>query len=91
MESTAQPLAARARTQRSEMMASEVESIALRLFEQRGFENVTVEEIASHAQISVRTFYRYFPSKEDVFQQQILRRSTALQSALSVPQSTATP
>jgi TetR/AcrR family transcriptional regulator, regulator of mycofactocin system len=77
-----QSLAARLRTQRSEMMVSELEAIALRLFEQRGFDDVTVEDIASDAQISVRTFYRYFPSKEDVFQQQIARRSDGLRAAL---------
>src|ERR1700686_932337 len=64
------------------MMVSELEAIALRLFEQRGFDDVTVENIASEAQISVRTFYRYFPSKEDVLQQQIARRSTGLRAAL---------
>jgi TetR/AcrR family transcriptional regulator, regulator of mycofactocin system len=77
-----QSLALRLRTKRSEMMISELESVALRLFEQRGFDGVTVEDIASEAQISVRTFYRYFPSKEDVLQQQIARRSEGLRAAL---------
>jgi AcrR family transcriptional regulator len=76
-------LAARLRAKRSEMMVSELEAIALRLFEQRGFDEVTVEDIASEAQISVRTFYRYFPTKEDVFQHQIVRRSDGLRAALA--------
>jgi AraC-like DNA-binding protein len=51
-------------SKRSEMMTIEIETIALGLFEERGFKEVTVEDIASAARISVRTFYRYFPSKE---------------------------
>jgi AcrR family transcriptional regulator len=76
-------LAARLRAKRSEMMVSELEAIALRLFELRGFDEVTVEDIATEAQISVRTFYRYFPSKEDIFQHQIVTRSDGLRAALA--------
>ena len=65
------------------MMISELEAVALRLFEKRGFSDVTIEEIASAAHISVRTFYRCFPVKEDVFQVRIDRRSQALQVALA--------
>ena len=74
-------LAGQVRAKRSEMMVSELEAVALRLFQQRGFD-VTVEEIATEAQISVRTFYRYFPAKDDVLQVQIDRRSAALRAAL---------
>src|SRR5262245_14073429 len=75
-------LAHQLRAKRSEMMISELEAVALRLFEQRGFD-ITVEEIAGEAQISVRTFYRYFPAKEDVLQLRIERRSRQLQTALA--------
>jgi AcrR family transcriptional regulator len=78
-----QSLARQLRVKRSEMMVLEVEAVALRLFEQRGFE-ITVEEIASEAQISVRTFYRYFPSKDDVLQVRIDQRREGLRAALSV-------
>ena len=78
-----QSLAAQLRVKRSEMMISELEAVALRLFEARGFDEVTVDEIASEAHISARTFYRYFPTKEDVLQVKIDRRTEALRVALS--------
>jgi AcrR family transcriptional regulator len=79
---TVEPLAAQLSVRRSQMMIGEVEAVALGLFDERGFDQVTVDEIASAAGISVRTFYRYFPTKDTVLQVQIDRRSEALRAAL---------
>jgi AcrR family transcriptional regulator len=76
-------LVQKTRQKRSELMLSELEAVALAMFEERGFATINVEEIAAEAQISTRTFYRYFPTKEDVLQVRIHRRADALRDALA--------
>lgn len=44
----------------------ELSHIALSLFFERGFEKTTVDDIAASAGIGRRTFFRYFPSKNDL-------------------------
>jgi AcrR family transcriptional regulator len=39
---------------------------AFELFDERGFDGTTVAEIAERAEIAPRTFFAYFPTKDDV-------------------------
>ncbi len=45
---------------------AEISHIGLRLFVERGFDRVTVDDIAAACGIGRRTFFRYFPSKNDL-------------------------
>ena len=43
-----------------------IEAVALDLFEAAGFDGTTIDAIAAGADIAPRTFFYYFPTKEDV-------------------------
>jgi AcrR family transcriptional regulator len=44
-----------------------ISDVAMRLFSAHGFEHVTVAQIAAAADVSVKTVFNYFPTKEDLF------------------------
>src|ERR1700761_7333903 len=44
-----------------------ISDVATRLFIARGFEEVTVDEVAVAAGVSKMTVFNYFPRKEDLF------------------------
>jgi AcrR family transcriptional regulator len=44
-----------------------IRSVARELFTERGFERVTVAEVALAADVSEATVFNYFPTKEDLF------------------------
>jgi AcrR family transcriptional regulator len=43
-----------------------IQEHALRLFDKQGYDATTIDQIAAAAEISPSTFFRYFPSKEDL-------------------------
>lgn len=54
------------RARKKAMTHAAIQKQALRLFLAKGYDNTTVEEIAAAAGVSHMTFFRYFPTKEDV-------------------------
>jgi AcrR family transcriptional regulator len=46
---------------------AQVSEMALDLFLENGYEQTTIDDICAVAGISRSTFFRYFPSKEDLF------------------------
>jgi AcrR family transcriptional regulator len=61
----------------------EIADQAMKLFAQRGFDAVTVAEVASAAGISEKTVYNYFPTKEDLFFDEVPAREAALVSTIT--------
>jgi AcrR family transcriptional regulator len=55
------------RERKKQQTRQRISDIATGLFLERGFDAVTVAEIAEVAEVSVNTVYNYFPSKEDLF------------------------
>ena len=62
----AQPPADALRERKRAKVRKDIQTNALNLFREQGYEDTTVQQIAEAAVISESTFYRYFPTKADV-------------------------
>jgi AcrR family transcriptional regulator len=63
---------------------------AVRLFSERGYEATSVDDLAEAAGVSLRTFFRYFASKDDVLFARVMDPSRFL-ADLRVQPATRTP
>ena len=60
----------------------EIADQAMRLFVLNGFDRVTVSEVAAAAGVSEKTVFNYFPTKEDLFFDEVPKREAALVEAI---------
>jgi AcrR family transcriptional regulator len=60
----------------------EIADTAMRLFVERGFDHVPVSEVAAAARVSEKTVFNYFPTKEDLFFDELPERQAALLAAI---------
>jgi len=69
-----EPLQAR----RRRLVQEEIEAVALRLFLERGFEAVSIDDISAAVGMSARTFFRYYATKDEI----VRRFQSGLREAL---------
>src|SRR5918911_5684965 len=55
------------RERKKQQTRAHIAETARRLFAERGFERVTVAEVARAADVAEKTVFNYFPTKEDLF------------------------
>lgn len=60
------PAGAGLRARKKALTRSAIEETALRLFTEHGYDNVRLEDVCAQCLVSLRTFFRYFNSKEDL-------------------------
>jgi AcrR family transcriptional regulator len=73
----------RGRGRPATITVSELARVALTLWDQRGYENVAMSEVAAAAGVNERTLFRYFASKSDLVWQAIGTSFSDLQRHLA--------
>lgn len=65
------------------MHRQEILQAALELFSEKGFHNVSMNEIAKKAEFAVGTMYKFFENKEDLYKALVLEQADKFHNALS--------
>jgi AcrR family transcriptional regulator len=74
------------RERKKREMREVIAQAAMRLFQERGFDAVTVADVARAADVSEKTVFNYFPAKEDlVFVEGAERRAAMVDAVRAVP------
>jgi AcrR family transcriptional regulator len=63
---TVTPVAEGLRQRKKRKTRESIQREAMRLFQEQGYEETTIEQIAAAVEVSPSTFFNYFPTKEDV-------------------------
>lgn len=72
------------REKRKLQLREEILDVALELFTEKDFYAVTMQEVATRAEVGVGTLYNFFGSKEDLYEQLVLEHAHELITALRV-------
>jgi len=62
---------------------TEILQAALELFSQKGYHNVSMQEIAVRAEFAVGTLYKFFKNKEELYKEILMQTAMLFYSALS--------
>ena len=75
------------RERKKEQTRRHIAETARRLFTERGFDQVTIAEVAQAADVAVQTVFNYFPTKEDL----VYWRLSTSRTSCSPPSASASP
>ena len=62
---------------------NEILDAALKLFSEKGFHNVSMQEIAAEAEFAIGTLYKFFDTKEDLYKSLVLRLAETFHARLA--------
>lgn len=77
------------RVERQQHIRETIYSAAIDLFASKGFDETTTEEVAKAAGVSRRSFFRYFPTKNDLLAESVRSYGAVLAEAIEAGSSNA--